>query len=204
MNTKSQFNLTALSCKLSAVKRSANKGFTVVETLVAITVLAIAVAGPLSIAFQGLRSSELAKHQIIASYLAQEGIEFIRITRDEDYINPTPLPVNFTTLYDNCNVAVTVNGCWIDMTDFTWGTCTNATCSNQGPVEYQDSSGKYAYDNDPTYLPSLYTRIIKMTLQDIEGGTGEYLVTSTVSWKTGPIDRSVVVRETLTNWEANI
>lgn len=172
-------------------------GFTVVETLVAVTVLAVSVAGPLSIAFQGLRSAELAKSQITASYLAQEGVEFIRAMRDQDYIDGAP--INWATTFNTCTGAF---GCWIDMPDFEWGVCNDSTCSNQGPVEYHAASGRYGYANG--YIDSAYTRIVKMTAQDIDGGAGEYLITSTVSWKTANIDRAVVIRETITNWQSAI
>ena len=54
------------------------KGFTLIETLVGIAILLVAIVGPLSIAFQGVSLASLARDQIIASYLAQEGIEFVR------------------------------------------------------------------------------------------------------------------------------
>ena len=46
---------------------SSQKGFTIIETLIAITVLMIAVAGPLSVASKGLLSAQISKDQMIAS-----------------------------------------------------------------------------------------------------------------------------------------
>jgi Tfp pilus assembly protein PilV len=53
-----------------------NSGFTIVETLVAITILMIAIAGPLTIAQKGLTASTYARDQMIASFLAQDGLEY--------------------------------------------------------------------------------------------------------------------------------
>lgn len=58
------------------------KAFTLVETLVAISILTIALTGPLAIIAQALRSSYFARDQITAYYLAQEAVEYIRNQRD--------------------------------------------------------------------------------------------------------------------------
>lgn len=64
-----------------------NHGFTLVETLVAIAVLMIAVAGPLSIANRALTSALYSRDQSIASNLAQESMEIIKNIRDNNIKN---------------------------------------------------------------------------------------------------------------------
>jgi len=59
-----------------------NQGFTIVETLVAITVLMIAIAGPLVVSSKGLFGADIAKDQMTASYLAQESMEAVKNIRD--------------------------------------------------------------------------------------------------------------------------
>lgn len=63
------------------------KGFTIVETLVAITILMIAIAGPLVVASKGLFGANVSKDQMIASYLAQESIEVVKNLRDNNISN---------------------------------------------------------------------------------------------------------------------
>lgn len=60
------------------------KGFTLVETLVAIAVLLLVLIGPMTAAQKGIRNAYFANEQIIAVFLAQEAIEAVRIIRDED------------------------------------------------------------------------------------------------------------------------
>ncbi len=61
-------------------------GFTLVEALVAISILMVAVVGPLTIAQKGLSASIYSKDQMIASYLAQDAIEFIINKRDSNVV----------------------------------------------------------------------------------------------------------------------
>src|SRR6185369_6180494 len=61
-----------------------HSGFTIIETLVAIAILMIAIAGPLTVAQKGLTSSIYARDQMIASYLAQDAIEYVKNVRDSD------------------------------------------------------------------------------------------------------------------------
>ena len=54
------------------------EGFTLVETLVAIFILVLAVILPLSASYIGISQAFQARDQLIASYLAQDAIEYIR------------------------------------------------------------------------------------------------------------------------------
>lgn len=62
-------------------------GFTLVETMVAITVLLLAIVGPMTLAQQGISSSRASKNQITAYYLAQEAFEYVRNQRDYNILN---------------------------------------------------------------------------------------------------------------------
>lgn len=57
--------------------RHNHAGYSIVEVLMAITILLIATAAPLTIASKGLQSAYYARDQLTAYMLAQEGIEFV-------------------------------------------------------------------------------------------------------------------------------
>jgi Tfp pilus assembly protein PilV len=59
-----------------------NKGFTLVETLVAISIFTVSILGMLSVLASGISDTNSAKQKIVATYLAQEGIEYTRNQRD--------------------------------------------------------------------------------------------------------------------------
>ncbi|MHB8710121.1 MAG: prepilin-type N-terminal cleavage/methylation domain-containing protein [Minisyncoccota bacterium] len=62
------------------------KGFTLVEALVAVAIVALAIAGPMYSASRAIVAAEVAQQQLTASYLAQEGIEYVRSMRDDAYL----------------------------------------------------------------------------------------------------------------------
>lgn len=63
------------------------KAFTLIEMLVAISILLIAVVGPLSIVAGTIGTSNLAKEQITAHYLAQEAVELVRNVKDNNRLS---------------------------------------------------------------------------------------------------------------------
>lgn len=72
---------------MNKFKEYQNSGFTLVETLVAITILMIGVIGPLNTAVRGISDGLFAANQIAANYLAQEAMESIIWKRNSN-INP--------------------------------------------------------------------------------------------------------------------
>ena len=65
-------------------KNEIKRGFTLVEALVAISILMLAVTGPMVVAQKGLFSAISSKDQMIAAFLAQDAIEYIKNVRDSN------------------------------------------------------------------------------------------------------------------------
>ncbi len=63
-----------------------NRGFTLIETMVAITILTLAISGAFVTANTSILVARIAHNQLVASYLAQEGIEYVRMMRDDEYL----------------------------------------------------------------------------------------------------------------------
>ncbi len=84
-----------------------NKGFTIVETLIAITILMIAISGPLVVASKGLTGSIIARDQMIASYLAEESMDTIKNMRDNNVSQGSSWLTGFS-VSSTCNVGHTV------------------------------------------------------------------------------------------------
>lgn len=173
-----------------------NKGFTLIETLVAVLILATAIAGPLSIASRSLNTALVAKDQIVAYYLAQDAVEYIRFKRDTACLmggSPCDSGVWLATVAS----CITTDGCNVDSTTDVVDACGNSTCSASGDIgRMRFNTTSQTYNATGTVLP-LFTRIIKIT-----GSGNEVLVTVTVSWNDiGSVTRSVNVKESILNWQ---
>jgi prepilin-type N-terminal cleavage/methylation domain-containing protein len=68
-----------------SVRDDRRHGFSLVETLVAISILLLVVVGPLTISSRTAKSSTFASEQLTAQLLAQEGLELAEKARN-DYI----------------------------------------------------------------------------------------------------------------------
>ncbi len=62
-----------------------SRGFTLLEALVAVTILTLSVAGPFYAGTLVLHTILASSDRITASYLAQEGLEYVRAMRDQTY-----------------------------------------------------------------------------------------------------------------------
>lgn len=159
------------------------KGFTLVETLVAISILLIAVVGPMSAIGASITQLGVARDQMIAVNLAQEGIETVRQIRDSNMLEKW-ITLDSTTSWDNG----LGEACY-------WSTRTSLTkildC-NPAPV-YINNLGFYT-QGDGTLTPTIFKRMIQ--IKDISGA--EKKVTSTVSWTAnGGTTKQVQVSESI-------
>src|SRR3989344_1482076 len=67
---------------LSPSPYNLSSGFTLIETLVAISLLSVAIVAPMTLASQSLSGAYYARDEITAFNLAQEGLEAVRAMRD--------------------------------------------------------------------------------------------------------------------------
>lgn len=63
-----------------------SKGFTIMEVMTAIFILTVGVGAALSLMNQTLATGSVIEQKLIASYLAQEGIEIVRNIRDSTWL----------------------------------------------------------------------------------------------------------------------
>jgi len=79
-NTKIQYPIS------KSWKLKAGPGFTLLETIIAISILSIGVLGVVGLITTSTRALGITKNQAIAANLAQEGVEIVRSVRDTNWI----------------------------------------------------------------------------------------------------------------------
>lgn len=166
-----------------------NNGFTLVETLIAISILVLAVTGAFSAAHSGMTSALYSKDQITAFYLAQEGMEQVRNLRDRNGISALNWMNGIANPGDPCEVGFT---CYADALD----SATPLTrCSGTCPNLRLNTNGFYSYDGG---TETRFRRELRVST--INGN--EVVVESTVYWSKGLlVERSFTAREHLFNWQ---
>lgn len=169
-------------------------GFTLVETLVAISILLIAVVGPMSAISRSLIQMTIARDQMIAINLAQEGIEAVRQKRDsnvlEEITRTSPPPVDWMK---NLNTG----GYTID-TGFGAGPVLNGcggACAPQ-PVPVDSVTGLYRQGAGTVATP--FSRVV--TIRHLGPGSYQRQIISKVTWVRGGKTWGVEVSEVLFEW----
>ncbi len=169
-----------------------NKGFTIIESLVAIAILVTAVIGATSAVQSGISSYIFSKDQITAFYLAQESLEQLRNLRDENHLTSNNWLYGIAqSSSDPCYFG---SACIVD----TVLTSQPTRCSAIGscPVVRQDPTyGFYGYNAG--WTATKFTREIVLTSVN----ANEISVKVSVSWSKGLINRSFVARENILNWQ---
>lgn len=170
-------------------------GFTLIETLVAVSLLSIAVVAPMTLTQQSLSGAYHARDQITAYNLAQEGIESVRAIRDGQILQISkiadasavnlfgPIPVNQDFI---------ING--LDTNPDTAMTTCAGTCP---PMQLSPDGTLYGYGSG--WIETKFTRTLRASY--VPDTTDEIRLSVTVSWPTdsGQI-RRFTIYENVYRW----
>ncbi|MFC1720713.1 prepilin-type N-terminal cleavage/methylation domain-containing protein [Patescibacteria group bacterium] len=170
----------------SKIKQKNSTGFTMIETLVAIAVLLLSIAGPLTIASRGIVSAAFARDQITAFHLAREAVELVRNQRDTNTITNS----NWTN-----GLAVCFSpGCKVEPSTGVFSTCVAGNC----PVlNINTVTGVYGYTTGGNWVETPFTRNITIT----NINPNEISISVTISWATGVLTKSFTIKENFLNWQ---
>ena len=136
-------------------KKNKEKGFSLVEALISITILMISVAAPLKLAGDGVNSASIAEQQIVAFYLTQDAMEYVKNVKTGNRLSHSDI----TTGLEKCNMNIPPNrGCRIDTVTGLISMC-SVGCVN-GVLRFDEDTGMYNYNNGNSH--SIFTRQIKV------------------------------------------
>lgn len=182
------------------------KGFTLIESMIAVTILTLAVVGPMVAANRAIVAARISRDQLTASYLAQEGIEYVRAIRDNEYLAAYQAGgPNISTIAWSSFLAGAINQ------------CRGSECSLDPTLLMGYGSGSSLYqctgDNCKLYLlpNGVYATNrsgqggtathFKRTIQATDVSASDERITSTVSWSYHGTPYSVATSDHLTPWQ---
>lgn len=160
-------------------------GFTLIETLVALTVLIMALVGPLTLSQQGISASRSSQNQIIAFYLAQESMEYIINKRDSNILGG----LGWLNGLDYCRTDLNIDGCLIDVLNNIIEVC-SGECRK---IQYNAATGyNHSSGNDTNFI-----RTVKIT--PVITNPDEVLVQVEIKWLVGSNTKSFTLQEHIFN-----
>ncbi len=203
------------------MKNSLNAGFTLIESLIAVTILSFAIAGPLSTASHALVAAQIARGQLTASYLAQEGVEYVRAMRDDAYLNAYSVggsdvsTAAWADFLDGSNpwsiTQCRTTTCMYDPARPIMGTGSGQSLEQCSLAGYPHAAcaplhlvnGIYTEQTSDTGATSFVRTVQVLDVLDTGGNVvpNDKKVVSTVSWSFHGTSRSITVTDHLTPWQ---
>lgn len=169
------------------MSRNYKNGFSLLEALIAISVLTVALLGVYNLVSLGVSKASLAKNQNIAFFLAQEGQEYISNYRLNNVLNPDK------DWLDNLGPCW-AQGCYVDAVN---NEIKNMeTCLDDCSIIKFDSATGYNYDESDPQTPAKFKREIKIQRY----GDNEIKVEVKMLWKEHNQEKSFILENRLFNW----
>lgn len=160
------------------------------ETLVALSVLTVAIAGAFTAAQTGISSSTFSKNQVTAFYLGAEGVEQIRNIRDNNALQGQHWLTGIALqASDPCYFGKV---CTVDTLNNTISTCSGGVCPS---IRHDSQNGFYGYE--PSWDETSFVREVRLT----QINSQEVSIVVTVKWSKGVLNRQFNIRENILNWQ---
>jgi len=163
------------------------KGFTLIELIIALSVITIGVVGTFAVIQKIIISTASSSSKLMASCLAQEGIEVIRNIRDSNWLDPSLDWDERISVVPEGNPDVHyLDYRSVDFPDL-------ANCNGKEYLKYSDSEGFYICSDD---LNAKFKRKIIITKEDVD----KMKVLVKVEWQELGKTNVISVQEDLYNW----
>lgn len=166
-------------------KLEIKKGFSLIEVLVAISILLTSVTPTLFVASKGILFAGASENRVTASYLAEEVIEYIRNVRDNNLLDNKPWLQGLST----CTGGAV---CVVDVPNDTVCKLGSAGCSS---LVRRSGAGLF---NHNTGEATVFNR--EVTIETVSAGE-EVVVEVTVTWPGATRQQQTLkMRPHLFNW----
>lgn len=183
---------------LSRLFSDLDSGLSLLETIVAVAFSVITVGALIILGITSARASSTARDRSQAVELAKEGIEAVRVIRDNV---PSFSGDDFAVINNDC---ATVRSAWqwVTMGTCPWlGTTYDLGKSSNWNLQYLNDGGDDLHTDYQLASPydSFYRKVI---VEDyVTGEVGQKLITVVVSWKDKDEIKNVTESTVFTNWK---
>lgn len=190
-----------------------NKGFTVVEAIIAVFMLSVSVTSMLSLTATSFSSARYANSEITSNYLLQEAIDSIRNSRDTIVFQQKSSWDTFLNRYGyvGSNKCFSDNGCIIstenydpdslDLLGLEIQQCNTSNISFGSLIcptlLYNPNGNNGSFYSYTSGVESDFKRQVKMEIVDAD----EVRVVATVEWKNGNSVKTRSLETSLLNWQ---
>ena len=180
-----------------------NKGFSILEASVVMGVVSIGVLGVFSLILQNIQVQKVNKNMLVASMLAQEGLELVRNIRDDNWIaNPQVAWDSDIAGWASDDFSVDYTMTLADRDD---SDNDNDIVEEVGTRLYRDNVlNFYTHNSGGGNIKTIYSRLI--TVDDIDasnpldGIIDYYKVKSHVQWQGKDSLKDYIAETYLYNW----
>ncbi len=175
------------------MKRSSDRGGqTIVEAMVAVSLLVIGFLGMITLINRSIGLNRVVADNYTATYLAAEGIEVVKNMVDSNFLQNTWFQ-HFDTM--GC---ISISGCsWEVQYDTSWEPGHTPAQYSSRPLYFNTTTGLYAYA--PFGDRTSFTRRVVVTFRGPENN--EMIVHSIVEWRTrGGSLSSLDLEDHFYNW----
>lgn len=168
---------------------SYSRGFTLLETLVGISILLVAVVAPMALLSRNISIGTYARNQVTATYLLQDAMEYVyqrarsNVEGGFDWLN------GFSVCKD-----VFGGSCAVD-------TVTSTVTPDVSPNSlrlYKNPDGTYGHN--PAGTPTKFYRRVEMN--QISSPDEEWAVTVKVEWDEAGVVKRLILTKNIDNWLA--
>ncbi|MFT5280954.1 MAG: prepilin-type N-terminal cleavage/methylation domain-containing protein [Flavobacteriaceae bacterium] len=177
-------------------KKNNTKGFTLLETIVALFIMSTAMSALVFITLEGVNNTTFVKDRLTANFLAQEGVELVRNIRDV-HVRFVSAGQDrgaswntFTTFMNPC----IMTDCTIDPIKSSIDSNIVKACKGTCPFLTMDSA-EYVY----SYGSGDDTKF-KRFIRIYEAQQGQLFVISRVEWSHGTKNQKADASVLLTDW----
>lgn len=170
---------------------SGKAGFTLLETIVALALIVSAIIGPFTLATRGVFGAKFSKNKIVALNLSQEGLELVRVMRENNVL----AGADWRGLQGSCsgNCTRLQDGSY-QPDVYTVANGSTPPLGTGAALLFDTSTGLYSQTSGSA---TLFTRVVGISTP----ASDQMRVISSVTWNESSIPRRVDLEETLYNWQ---